>query len=120
MAAIQKRLVHRNANVQLYALTLADALSKNCGLTVHQELASRSFTQTLARISLDRNTHPTVKKRCVGLVKQWATEFQDESLGIMRETFDSLKSQSESLHHLTQSAFCTFASLTQHVPRRRV
>ncbi|KAJ9474994.1 Class E vacuolar protein-sorting machinery protein HSE1 [Pseudozyma hubeiensis] len=93
IAAIQKRLVHRNANVQLYALTLADAVAKNCGLTAHQELASRSFTQTLARICLDRNTHATVKKRCSALVKEWAGEFDDQSLGLMKETYESLKSQ---------------------------
>ncbi|SOV03431.1 Class E vacuolar protein-sorting machinery protein HSE1 [Ustilago sp. UG-2017a] len=93
VAAIQKRLVHRNANVQLYALTLADAVAKNCGLTAHQELAGRSFTQTLARICLDRNTHATVKKRCYGLVKEWAGEFDDESLGLMKDTYESLKSQ---------------------------
>ncbi|PWN52383.1 hypothetical protein IE53DRAFT_403918 [Violaceomyces palustris] len=97
IAAVQKRLVHRNANVQLYALTLSDTLSKNCGLPVHQEIASRSFTQTLSRISLDRNTHPTVKKRSLSLIKQWAAEFDDESLGIMKETFESLKKQSESI-----------------------
>lgn len=93
IGAIQKRLVHRNANVQLYALTLADAVAKNCGLTAHQEIASRSFTQTLARICLDRNTHATVKKRCSALVKEWAGEFDDESLGLMKETYESLKSQ---------------------------
>lgn len=90
---MQKRLVHRNANVQLYALTLADAVAKNCGLTAHQEIASRSFTQTLARICLDRNTHMTVKKRCAALVKEWAGEFDDDSLGLMKETYESLKSQ---------------------------
>ena len=94
VGAIQKRLVHRNANVQLYSLTLADAVAKNCGLTAHQELASRSFTQTLARICLDRNTHATVKKRCYSLVKEWAGEFEDESLGLMKETYESLRSQS--------------------------
>ncbi|KAJ1017817.1 hypothetical protein NDA16_005134 [Ustilago loliicola] len=93
VGAIQKRLVHRNANVQLYALTLADAVAKNSGLSAQQEIAGRSFTQTLARICLDRNTHATVKKRCYGLVKEWAGEFDDESLGLMTETYESLKSQ---------------------------
>lgn len=77
----------------MYALTLADAVAKNCGLSAHQEIASRSFTQTLARICLDRNTHATVKKRCSALVKEWAGEFDDESLGLMKDTYESLKSQ---------------------------
>lgn len=94
MAAILKRLVHRNANVQLYALTLADALSKNCGLVAHRELASRSFCQTLQRIVTDRNTHATVKRKGLVLIKEWCVEWgQDESLGIVRETMDTLKRQ---------------------------
>ncbi len=42
---------------------------------------------------MDRNTHATVKKRCYALVKEWAGEFDDESLGLMKETYNSLKSQ---------------------------
>lgn len=87
-----KRLVHRNANVQIYSLTLSDALSKNCGEIAHQELASRSFTQTLQRIVTDRNTHDTVKKKSISLIKEWKSEWgNDESLGLIRETMESLK-----------------------------
>jgi signal transducing adaptor molecule len=94
VAAILKRLVHRNANVQLYSLTLSDALSKNCGELAHQELASRSFTQTLQRIIVDRNTHETVKKKSLSLIKEWNSEWgNDESLGLIRETMNALKSQ---------------------------
>lgn len=66
-----KRLAHRNANVQLYTLEvdlikpilsrstltemkLANALSQNCGIHMHRELASRSFTDALLRLANDR------------------------------------------------------------------
>ena len=69
--AIQKRLQHRNANVQLYALTvrakshinfcptdvvpkLSDALVNNCKIDLHREISSRAFTQTLTRMVQDR------------------------------------------------------------------
>lgn len=52
--AVLKRLAHRNPNVQLYALALVEALSKNCGISVHREIASRSFTQGLERLVTDR------------------------------------------------------------------
>jgi len=88
--------VHRNANVQLYSLTLSDALSKNCGEIAHQELASRSFTQTLQRIITDRNTHETVKKKSLALIKEWNQEWgNDESLGLIRETSEALRKQGE-------------------------
>lgn len=54
VAAVLKRLTHRNPNVQLYALALVEALSKNCGHQVNREVASRSFTQGLERIVTDR------------------------------------------------------------------
>lgn len=54
VAAMIKRLAHRNANVQLYTLELANALSQNCGIAMHRELASRSFTESLLRLANDR------------------------------------------------------------------
>lgn len=54
IAASLKRLAHRNPNVQLYTLTLVEALSKNCGLDVHREISSRAFTQGLEKLVTDR------------------------------------------------------------------
>ncbi|ORY81388.1 hypothetical protein BCR37DRAFT_380273 [Protomyces lactucae-debilis] len=94
VAAVQKRLGHRNANVQLYALSLAEALSKNCGSKVHRELASRSFTQTLLGLVNDRTLHGKVKARTVELVKQWCDDFKhDSSLGIMSDTYRAMQAQ---------------------------
>lgn len=96
ISAIQKRLVHRNANVQLYSLTLSDALAKNSGLPAHRELASRNFTQTLARVVADRNTHQSVRTRAVSVLKEWANDFDDGgdgSLGLVKETVEQLRQQ---------------------------
>lgn len=54
IASVLKRLTHRNPNVQLYTLTLVEALSKNCGIAVHREIASRAFTQSLEKLVTDR------------------------------------------------------------------
>ncbi len=54
IAAILKRLAHRNPNVQLYSLTLTESLSKNCSKELHSEIASRAFTQALERLITDR------------------------------------------------------------------
>jgi hypothetical protein len=54
IAAVLKRLAHRNPNVQLYSLTLTESLSKNCGKALHSEIASRAFTQALERLITDR------------------------------------------------------------------
>lgn len=98
VAILQKRLAHRSVNVQLYALTLAESLSKNCGSKMHRELASRAFTQTLLRLANDRTTHTSVKSRIIELMDEWSKDYtSDPSLGIMGEAFQQLKSQNPNL-----------------------
>ncbi|KAJ7155778.1 hypothetical protein C8R46DRAFT_1116440 [Mycena filopes] len=94
VAALLKRLTHRNPNVQLYALSLAEALSKNCSVELHRELASRAWTQGLERVITDRNTHDKVRTRALGLVALWTAEFaHDSTLGVMSECYESLKAK---------------------------
>ncbi|KAJ7722686.1 hypothetical protein B0H16DRAFT_1599916 [Mycena metata] len=94
VAALLKRLTHRNPNVQLYTLSLAEALGKNCGVELHRELASRAWTQGLERVITDRNTHEKVRTRALGLVALWTSDFSaDPSLGLMGECYEGLKAK---------------------------
>lgn len=94
--ALIKRLAHRNANVQLYTLELANALSQNCGADMHKELASRSFTDALLRLAADRNTHQQVKTRILERMAEWTEMFRrDPDLGIMEGAYMKLKTQSK-------------------------
>lgn len=100
IASLLKRLTHRNANVQLYALALAEALSKNCSIELHRELSSKSFTTGLDRLITDRTTHAKVQKRALGLVAMWTASFEsdpsfseDPAAGVMQDLFDSLKAR---------------------------
>ncbi|KAF2275342.1 uncharacterized protein EI97DRAFT_443210 [Westerdykella ornata] len=93
--ALIKRLAHRNANVQLYTLELANALSQNCGPALHKELASRSFTDALLRLAADRNTHQQVKAKILERMADWTEMFaRDPDLGIMEQAYMKLKAQS--------------------------
>jgi signal transducing adaptor molecule len=99
VAAMIKRLAHRNANVQLYTLELANALSQNCGPKMHRELASRSFTEAMLRLAGDRNTHQQVKGKIVERMAEWAEMMRgDADLGIMEAAFMRLKTQSMFIH----------------------
>ncbi|KAK2459248.1 hypothetical protein APHAL10511_008725 [Amanita phalloides] len=92
ISSLLKRLAHRNPNVQLYALALAESLSKNCGAELHREIASRAFTQGLEKLVTDRNTHEKVRKRALTLVGMWTAEFEnDASLGVMEDCYNNLK-----------------------------
>ncbi|GJE90361.1 class E vacuolar protein-sorting machinery protein [Phanerochaete sordida] len=94
IAAILKRLTHRTSNVQLYTLTLAESLTKNCGIEVHREISSRAFTQGLERLITDRNTHERVRRRALSLIAEWTSDFEkDPTLGIMEECYEGLKSK---------------------------
>ncbi|KAG8839353.1 ESCRT-0 subunit protein hse1 [Serendipita sp. 400] len=91
-AAVLKRLTHRNANVQIYSLAVAEALSKNCGIEVHREIASRAFTQGLEKLVTDRTGHDKVKKKALSLIDGWEKEWaNDPSLNIMHELHENLK-----------------------------
>ncbi|KAI0831861.1 hypothetical protein BC628DRAFT_1350247 [Trametes gibbosa] len=94
IGAAMKRLAHRNPNVQLYTLAMVEALSKNCGIEVHREVASRAFTQALEKLVTDRTTHDKVRKRVLGMVVIWTAEFEkDPTLGLMEECYENLKSR---------------------------
>ncbi|KAL5048295.1 class E vacuolar protein-sorting machinery protein hse1 [Aspergillus fruticulosus] len=98
VAALIKRLAHRNANVQLYTLELANALAQNCGAKIHRELASRSFTDALLRLAGDRNTHQQVKSKILERMEDWTEMFaSNPDFGIMDQAFMKLRTQNPNL-----------------------
>ncbi|KAJ6261324.1 Intersectin-2 [Drechslerella dactyloides] len=124
VAALIKRLAHRNAQVQIYTLETANALSQNCGPKMHRELSSRAFTDALLRLASDRvgfshpyikygngmvvwanggydiaqNTHQTVKSKILERMEDWAEMFsKDSTLFVMEQAYTRLKSQNPSL-----------------------
>lgn len=94
-----KRLAHRNANVQLYTLEVANALSQNSGKNMHRELSSRAFTDALLKLANDRNTHTQVKAKILERMKDWSDMFKsDPDLGIMYDAYFRLKQTNPTLH----------------------
>ncbi|KAL1618003.1 ESCRT-0 subunit protein hse1 [Diplodia seriata] len=67
----------------------------NCGLKIHKELASRSFTDALLRLANDRNTHQQVKAKILERMGEWTEMFaSNPDLGIMEQAYMRLKTQS--------------------------
>ncbi|KAK3292499.1 class E vacuolar protein-sorting machinery protein HSE1 [Chaetomium fimeti] len=98
VASLIKRLAHRNANVQLYTLEVANALSQNCGKNMHRELSSRAFTDAMLKLANDRNTHTQVKAKILERMKDWSDMFKsDPDLGIMYDAFYRLKQSNPTL-----------------------
>ncbi|KAK9492022.1 hypothetical protein V1508DRAFT_420243 [Lipomyces doorenjongii] len=96
--ALQKRVGHRSANVQLYALTLADSLAQNCGTKAYRELSSRSFSQALVRMGSDKSVHNSVKSRLIEVMEELVKVFQgDSSLSLMSDALDQVKSMNSTI-----------------------
>ncbi|WVF65387.1 hypothetical protein IAT40_000114 [Kwoniella sp. CBS 6097] len=96
VAALQKRLSHRNPNVQLYALELANTLAQNCDKELLGELSSRNWTSATDRLINDRATAAPVKKKALLFVKAWAKQLEDTgdpNLGLMGELYDQLRAK---------------------------
>ncbi|KAI8369909.1 hypothetical protein EDC96DRAFT_503811 [Choanephora cucurbitarum] len=94
IAAVEKRLNNKNSNVQLYTLALSEALVKNCDITVHREISSRSFTNTLTKLVHDRSIHAKVRLRILEFIQMCSFEFRaDSTLGLMNEVYQSLRAE---------------------------
>ncbi|GAA5990282.1 hypothetical protein JCM11641_006385 [Rhodosporidiobolus odoratus] len=96
VTALQKRLNHRSANVQLFSLTLAGALVNNCGAALHREVSGKVFTQTLVRLINDRTTHETVKNSALSTIETWVKDHpSDPNFDLLLDTYESLKRQGQ-------------------------
>ncbi|CAO3629382.1 unnamed protein product [Mucor fragilis] len=94
VAAVEKRLNNKNPNVQLYAVALTEALVKNCDITVHREISSRSFTNTLTKLVHDKTVHAKVRLRILEFIQMCSFEFRaDSTLGLMNEVYHSLRAE---------------------------
>ncbi|KAG2237497.1 hypothetical protein INT48_005533 [Thamnidium elegans] len=94
VASVEKRLLNKNPNVQLYAVALTEALVKNCDITVHREISSRSFTNTLTKLVHDKSIHAKVRTRILEFIQMCSFEFRaDSTLGLMNEVYHSLRAE---------------------------
>ncbi|KTW26638.1 hypothetical protein T552_02647 [Pneumocystis carinii B80] len=77
---LQKRFSCGNENIQLYCLSLLEALVKNCGISVQREVASQVFIEMFLKYLEDINAHFMVKERILLLIQQWAVDFSSNPL----------------------------------------
>ncbi|KAG4305426.1 hypothetical protein PORY_000982 [Pneumocystis oryctolagi] len=91
---LKKRFLCKNSNIQLYSLSLTEALVKNCGPNLHREIGSQEFVETLLKLFENSHTHSMVKERILSLIQQWANDFPVEpSFQFVRQTYDRFKSE---------------------------
>ncbi|KNE57209.1 hypothetical protein AMAG_02950 [Allomyces macrogynus ATCC 38327] len=92
--AIAKRIPHKNQNVVLHALTLTEALVKNCNVAVQHEISSRPFTEVLVKKLTASDISPKLQQKILQLIQFCADEYKsDPSLAYMADVRDRLAAQ---------------------------
>ena len=89
-----KRLAHKNINVTLNSLTLANSLFLNCSDSVKRQVASRPFLDPLVKMVMSDSTHSTIKSRILDLLSTWNDLAKyDSSMGYLVDLYSNLKQQ---------------------------
>ncbi|XP_059668114.1 TOM1-like protein 6 [Cornus florida] len=72
--AVKKRLQHKNPRVQLLALTLLETMVKNCGDSVHLQIAERNILQEMIKI-VKKRADMHVRDKILVLLDSWQEAF---------------------------------------------
>ncbi|XP_028843241.1 hepatocyte growth factor-regulated tyrosine kinase substrate isoform X1 [Denticeps clupeoides] len=91
IGAIKKKLNDKNPHVALYALEVLESVVKNCGQTVHDEVASKQTMEELKEL-LKKQTEPNVKNKILYLIQAWAHAFRNEpKYKVVQDTYQIMK-----------------------------
>ena len=94
---LRKRLRLKNPKVQLLSLNLADQLVRNCGLDLHQQVASKDFMTDMQNLvsGMHAEVDMEVNRKALLLIQCWGESFKEyrDELPLYYEIYASLKSQ---------------------------
>ncbi|XP_034151369.1 hepatocyte growth factor-regulated tyrosine kinase substrate isoform X2 [Esox lucius] len=89
VASIKKKLMDKNPHVALYALEVLESVVKNCGQTVHDEVASKTTMEELKELL---KTEPNVRNKILYLIQAWAHAFRNEpKYKVVQDTYQIMK-----------------------------
>ncbi|XP_053707344.1 hepatocyte growth factor-regulated tyrosine kinase substrate isoform X4 [Synchiropus splendidus] len=90
IGAIKKKLNDKNPHVALYAFEVLESVVKNCGQTVHDEVASKQTMEELKE--LIKQTEPNVRNKILYLIQAWAHAFRNEpKYKVVQDTYQIMK-----------------------------
>ncbi|KAM9745980.1 hepatocyte growth factor-regulated tyrosine kinase substrate isoform 3-T3 [Menidia menidia] len=91
IGAIKKKLNDKNPHVALYALEVLESVVKNCGQTVHDEVASKQTMEELKDL-LKKQTEANVRNKILYLIQAWAHAFRNEpKYKVVQDTYQIMK-----------------------------
>ncbi|XP_026074603.1 hepatocyte growth factor-regulated tyrosine kinase substrate-like isoform X4 [Carassius auratus] len=91
IVAIKKKLNDKNPHVALYALEVLESVVKNCGQTIHDEVACKQTMEELKEL-FKKQTEPNVKNKILYLIQAWSHAFRNEpKYKVVQDTYQILK-----------------------------
>ncbi|PAA92433.1 hypothetical protein BOX15_Mlig029941g1 [Macrostomum lignano] len=94
VSAVRKKLCHDNPHTVFYALQTVEAMVKNCGNPVYDEVLTVEFLDLLKELSKSQDP---VKEKVLELIQIWASVFSNQSrYRCIQDVFSSLKREGHS------------------------
>ncbi|XP_059414815.1 hepatocyte growth factor-regulated tyrosine kinase substrate-like [Carassius carassius] len=91
IVSIKKKLNDKNPHVALYALEVLESVVKNCGQTIHDEVACKQTMEELKEL-FKKQTEPNVKNKILYLIQAWSHAFRNEpKYKVVQDTYQILK-----------------------------
>ncbi|XP_038598843.1 hepatocyte growth factor-regulated tyrosine kinase substrate isoform X2 [Tachyglossus aculeatus] len=91
VSSIKKKVNDKNPHVALYALEVMESVVKNCGQTVHDEVANKQTMEELKEL-LKRQVEANVRNKILYLVQAWAHAFRNEpKYRVVQDTYQIMK-----------------------------
>ncbi|KAH0629398.1 hypothetical protein JD844_011450 [Phrynosoma platyrhinos] len=89
VSAIKKKVNDKNPHVALYALEVLESVVKNCGQTVHDEVANK---QTMEELKELLKVEANVRNKILYLIQAWAHAFRNEpKYKVVQDTYQIMK-----------------------------
>uniref|UniRef100_A0ABK0LPT3 Hepatocyte growth factor-regulated tyrosine kinase substrate n=1 Tax=Rattus norvegicus TaxID=10116 RepID=A0ABK0LPT3_RAT len=89
--SIKKKVNDKNPHVALYALEVMESVVKNCGQTVHDEVANKQTMEELKEL-LKRQVEVNVRNKILYLIQAWAHAFRNEpKYKVVQDTYQIMK-----------------------------
>ncbi|KAG2460828.1 hepatocyte growth factor-regulated tyrosine kinase substrate isoform X1 [Polypterus senegalus] len=103
VGAVKKKLNDKNPHVALYALEVLESIVKNCGQTVHDEVASKQTMEELKDL-FKKQTEPNVRNKILYLIQAWAHAFRNEpKYKVVQDTYQIMKVEGHVFPELKES-----------------
>lgn len=103
VASIKKKVNDKNPHVALFALEVLESVVKNCGSTVHDEVANKQTMEELKELQ-KRVVEPNVRNKILYLIQAWAHAFRNEpKYKVVQDTYQIMKVEGHNFPEFKES-----------------